>query len=82
MMLRDTIKMMNSVFSKRFGRENVIALWSEEQLSKFAPTELITLKSLAESERLNDPAAHDLCSRLIQRIDNVENKRRCHTRSS
>jgi hypothetical protein len=47
-------------------------LWSEEQLSKFAPTELITLKSLAESERLLDPAAHDLCNRLIMRIERVE----------
>jgi hypothetical protein len=47
-------------------------LWSEEQLSTFALTELTTLKSLAESERLLDPTVHDLCSRLIQRIENVE----------
>ena len=75
MMLRDTIKMINSVFNKRFGREHVIALWSEEQLSKFAPTELTTLKSLAESERLLDPAAHDLCSRLIYRIEQCQRRR-------
>ena len=69
MKLGQTVAMMNSVFNKRFGRENVIALWSEEQLSTFALTELTTLKSLAESERLLDPAAHDMCSRLIHRIE-------------
>jgi hypothetical protein len=72
MKLGQVVAMMNNVFSKRYGRENVIALWSEEQLSTFALTELTTLKSLAESERLNDPAAHDLCSRLIQRIERVQ----------
>ena len=75
MKLGQTVAMMNSVFNKRFGRENVIALWSEEQLSTFALTELTTLKSLAESERLLDPAAHDLCSRLILRIERCLRKR-------
>lgn len=75
MMLRDVVAMMNNVFNKRYGRENVIALWSEEQLLTFAPTELTTLKSLAESERLLDPAAHDLCSRLIYRIEQCQRRR-------
>jgi len=75
MKLGQTVAMMNSVFNKRFGREHVIALWSEEQLSTFALTELTTLKSLAESERLLDPAAHDLCSRLIYRIEQCQRRR-------
>jgi len=40
----------------------------------FAMTELTTLKLLAESERLEDPSSHDMCSRLIKRIENVERK--------
>ena len=63
--------MMNSVFNKRYGRENVIALWSEEQLSTFALTELTTLKSLAEREMREDTSFQNTCKRLIKRINYV-----------
>lgn len=75
MRIAEAVAMTNAVFKKRFGRENVIALWTETQLSTFATTELTTLKSLAESERLLDPAMHDVCGRLIKRIDLVWRRR-------
>jgi hypothetical protein len=68
--IREAISAVNRVFNKNYGRENVIALWTEAQLRGFKTEELAELKRLAELElglRLND----NTFRRLLRRVTNV-----------
>ena len=72
--LAECVTEMNRLFGNQFGRKNVIALWSVDQLRTFAPSELTELESLIKQSMLeeNDRDNKRMMQRLLIRIKEAQ----------
>lgn len=74
--LAECVKEMNRVFGNKYGRSNVIALWTVEQLKTFSEEELTILDGLTRETMVHEHRdSQRMMQRLLARIREVKSER-------